>query len=531
MAESEVYRVFKPGEKEFCSLAGEYDIIPVYKTAPADLETPISIYLKLAAFQGETGESFLLESGELGEKSRYSIIGVEPFRSLSAGGGETLVQGEKGERWRDGGDPLKVLKDILESDRVYQPQELAPFRGGAVGYISYDAVGKWEKVTGLPDESAWPLCYFYFPGKIIIYDHRKHLMTGIYLARIKDKKDPAAAYSSACVELQSLFKHLNRLDCGCRHDFYHKNCSRAAGAGDGALSEGVRGGLRESVYGDIYGGIYARDAYTAAVEKARDYIRAGDIFQVVLSRRAQQKTTAHPLTVYRALRSLNPSPYQFFLSFPHFQLVGSSPEMLVRLENGFAYTKPIAGTRPRGIDEKGDASLAAELSRDEKERAEHMMLVDLGRNDIGRVSRYGTVEVTKLLEGEYFSHVMHLVSEVKGEIRPGLDFADLLRAVFPAGTVSGAPKVRAMEIIAELEQLPRGPYAGAVGYVGFDGDMDTCITIRTVLMEEGAAYVQAGAGIVLDSDPSREYEETEHKMAGSLRAIQMAEEWENDINY
>lgn len=252
---------------------------------------------------------------------------------------------------------------------------------------------------------------------------------------------------------------------------------------------------------------------------------------MVISRRTQRASRVHPLNIYRALRSINPSPYQFYLSFPHFQLVGSSPEMLVRLEQGMAYTKPIAGTRPRGRDHGSDLSLAEELAKDEKERAEHMMLVDLGRNDLGKVCAYGSVEVTKLLQVEYFSHVMHLVSEVRGRIRPEYNFANLLRAAFPAGTVSGAPKIRAMEIIAELEPLPRGPYAGAVGYIGFNGEMDTCITIRTVLVSGGQAHIQAGAGIVADSDPVKEYEETEHKMAGSLRAVSLAEEWENDFNH
>ncbi len=500
--------MIRPDRETFSRLGENYNIIPLFKTVPADLETPISLYLKLAS---PCGESFLLESGELGEKARYSFIGSEPFLTLYTLGSDTVVQGEIGKRWRSEGDPLSVLENIFKGLNVYQPGELSAFWGGAVGYLSYDMVKRWEKIPGIQEESRWPSCYFYFPRKVFIYDHRQHLLTVIYLASINGKRDdPGRVYEKASKELESILLNLGR-----RQGY---NSVAFSPAGDCMASPGVSQS-------------FTRDSFVAAVNRAKEYIRAGDIFQVVLSRRAQQETRALPFSIYRALRSLNPSPYQFYLSFPHFQMVGSSPEMLVRLEKGLAYTKPIAGTRPRGQDDKSDLSLARELSKDEKERAEHMMLVDLGRNDLGKVCCYGSVEVIKLLEIEYFSHVMHLVSEVRGKIRPECNFAHLLRAAFPAGTVSGAPKVRAMEIIAELEPRPRGPYAGAVGYLGFNGDMDTCITIRTIIMNHGQAYVQAGAGIVADSDPYREYEETEHKMASSFKAISLAEEWENDFNY
>jgi anthranilate synthase component 1 len=507
--------LIKPDRETFNRLGKDYDIIPVFKTVPADLETPISLYVKLASY---CRESFLLESGELGEKSRYSFIGSEPFLTLYTLGSDTVVQEENGERWRSGDDPLNVLENIFKSLHVYQPEELSVFWGGAVGYLSYDMVKRWEKVPGIEEESRWPSCYFYFPRKVFIYDHKKHLLTAVYVASINNNRDNLEnIYEKASKELENILNNVNQgqgYQCCMEGDALEK----VASCSDLSTDLGVRRS-------------FTKASFIAAVNRAKEYIRAGEIFQVVLSRQAQQETAALPFNIYRALRSLNPSPYQFYLFFPHFQMIGSSPEMLVRLEKGLAYTKPIAGTRPRGQDEKRDFSLAAELSKDEKERAEHMMLVDLGRNDLGRVCCYGSVAVIKLLEIEYFSHVMHLVSEVRGKIRPEYNFTHLLRAVFPAGTVSGAPKVRAMEIIAELEPLPRGPYAGAVGYVGFNGDMDTCITIRTLLFDHGQAFIQAGAGIVADSDPCREYEETEHKMASSLRAISLAEEWENDFNY
>ncbi len=506
--------MISPDRETFKRLGENYNIIPLFKTVPADLETPISLYLKLAS---HSRESFLLESGELGEKSRYSFIGSEPFLTLYTLGSVTVVQEESGKEWRTDGDPLDVLENIIKGFNVYQPEKLSAFWGGAVGYLAYDMAGRWEKISGIREENRWPSCYFSFHRKVFIYDHKQHLLTAVYLAVVKGEKDDLGrVYEKASKELESILVNIG------------------TGQGyNGPAFSPARKVETKSPDKDLLPQVpvFTRDSFISAVERAKEYVRAGDIIQVVLSRRKQLESSVHPFSIYRTLRSLNPSPYQFYLSFPHFQLVGSSPEMLVKLEQGMAYTKPIAGTRPRGQDKEGDFSLAEELSKDEKERAEHMMLVDLGRNDLGKVCCYGSVAVTKLLAVEYFSHVMHLVSEVRGKIGPEYNFAHLLRAAFPAGTVSGAPKIRAMEIIAELEPLPRGPYAGAVGYIGFNGDMDTCITIRTILMSHGQAYIQAGAGIVADSDPAKEYEETEHKMAGSLRAFSLAEEWENDFNH
>jgi len=505
--------VLRPDRETFCQLGENYNIIPVFKTVPADLETPISLYLKLAS---TCKESFLLESGELGEKARYSFIGSEPFLTLYTLGSDTVVQGEIGKQRHSGEDPLSVLEDILKSFHVYRFKELPAFYGGAVGYLSYEMVRWWEKIPESREKVHWPMCYFYFPRKIFIYDHRRHLLTLIYLANVKGERNERQyrerIYEQASGELEKNLLKLSRAEgnSSCleveeleKIGEWGKNCEKID--------------LQHRIP------LFTRDSYVAAVHKAKEYIRAGEIFQVVLSRRVQRATSAHPFNIYRALRSLNPSPYQFYLSFPDFQMVGSSPEMLVRLEKGLAYTKPIAGTRPRGQDDKSDLFLAEELSKDEKERAEHMMLVDLGRNDLGKVCSYGSVEVSRLLEIEYFSHVMHLVSEVRGKIRPECNFADLLRAAFPAGTVSGAPKVRAMEIIAELEPISRGPYAGAVGYIGFNGDMDTCITIRTIIMSGGQAFVQAGGGIVADSDPAREFQETVNKAMALMRALELAE--------
>ncbi|MDO9534963.1 MAG: anthranilate synthase component I [Bacillota bacterium] len=506
--------MINPGRETFNRLGEIYNIVPLFKTVPADLETPISLYLKLTS---HSKESFLLESGELGEKSRYSFIGSEPFLTLYTVDSDTVVQEESGKQWRSGDDPLDVLEKIFKGFKVYHPEELSAFWGGAVGYISYDMVRRWEKIPGIQEESSWPSCYFSFPRKVFIYDHRRHLLTAVYLAEVNGEGDDLGrVYEKASRELESILANIGTEQGASSPDISSAYEAETKSPGKDLLHQVP---------------VFTRDSFASAVERAKEYIRAGDIFQVVLSRRTQRESSVLPFSIYRALRSLNPSPYQFYLSFPDFQLVGSSPEMLVKLEKGMAYTKPIAGTRPRGQDDKSDFSLAEELSKDEKERAEHMMLVDLGRNDLGKVCCYGSVEVTKLLEVEYFSHVMHLVSEVRGKIRPEYNFAHLLRSAFPAGTVSGAPKVRAMEIIAELEPLPRGPYAGAVGYLGFNGEIDTCITIRTILMSQGQAYIQAGAGIVADSDPYKEYEETEYKMASSLRALSLAEEWENDFNH
>lgn len=519
--------MFKPDKDSFCKLTKDYNLIPVYRTVPADLETPVSVYLKTAAaWPG----SFLLESGDLGEKARYSFIGFDPFMAVYTEAENTFIRDEKGSEKKVQGDPLQALEKIFAEYEIYQPDDIAAFWGGAVGYLSYDMVRSWENIPPCGEDNSLPRSCFFFPRRVLVYDHRRHLLTVIYVVTPGNKKgetsgDSADDYRKAVEEINHIILGLknNTATVGNCNDEINKS-----GEDNPVIYPVKKGGKGKK---NVDNHAFKREDFARAVTKAGEYIRAGDIFQVVLSRRVTQKLRVHPFNLYRALRSLNPSPYQFYLSFNGFQILGASPEMLVSLDKGSAFTRPIAGTRPRGADDAADFTLAGELSGDEKERAEHMMLVDLGRNDLGRVCEYGTVDVVKLLEVEYFSHVIHLVSEVTGKIRQGNTFAHLLRAAFPAGTVSGAPKVRAMEIISELEPVSRGPYAGAVGYIGFNGVMDTCIAIRTIITCEGVAQIQAGAGIVADSDPAREFEETEHKMAASLRALKLAEEWEkNDFN-
>jgi len=502
--------MYQPDEKTFVRLASEYDIIPVFCTIPADMETPVSIYLKVVA----NSKSFLLESGDLGEKARYSFIGSEPFLSIIAGEEQTVIKKSDGStEVKLNDDPLKVVEELIRSFKVYTPPGLSVFWGGAVGYLGYDMVGYWENVPSNREDGRYPRCDFIFPGAVMIYDHRRHLLTMVRVVHLEKekRKNTKEAYDEA---VRYLERSANRL----------KNSPSPLG---GISGSGEKTGNR--FVKDKYE--FGEENFVRAVEKAKNYIENGEIFQVVLSRRSIQNLEVHPFNLYRALRSLNPSPYQFYLSLDGFQLLGASPEMLVSLHKDWASTRPIAGTRPRGKDEDDDILLADELSHDEKEKAEHMMLVDLGRNDLGKVCNYGSVTVNKLLEVEYFSHVMHLVSEVSGEINPRYGFSDLLRGAFPAGTVTGAPKIRAMEVISELEPVARGPYSGAVGYIGFNGNMDTCITIRSMLVRDGLVQIQAGAGIVADSDPHGEYLETEHKMAASMRAIKLAEEWkDHDFN-
>ena len=515
----EVNKMIQPAKERFNKLSENFSVIPIFKTVPADLETPVSIYLKTA---GQEKHSFLLESGDLGEQARYSFIGCDPFITLVTKGTKTVITQTGGKRWRSHEDPLNALQNVLKQVNIYIPEELTVFWGGAVGYLSYDLVKYWEKLPGLDAERSLPSCYFFFPRKMLIYDHRLHTLTMVVLVVLEETNDAEITYEKECAKMEKELKKIN---------------GAASRGVNTSITSSNRHGVNSCTFPEVppayftQNEVFTKEDFLSAVDKAKDYIQAGEIFQVVLSRRVVKKISCRPFTLYRTMRSMNPSPYQFFLNLDEFQLIGASPEMMVKMENGFVYTKPIAGTRPRGLDEKGDRHLAGDLIRDEKERAEHMMLVDLGRNDLGKISAFGSVEVTKLLEVEYFSHVMHLVSEVRGSILKDYHFGDALKAAFAAGTVSGAPKVRAMEIIAELEPVSRGPYSGAVGYVSFDGKLDTCITIRTVITSGGYAAVQAGAGIVADSEPLKEFEETEHKMAGPIEAIRLAEEREHDLNY
>ena len=461
---------------------GAGNIVPLFAEVRADLETPVSAYLKVA----RGPYSFLLESVEGGERmGRYSFIGTEPHRVTS---------------WvHEDGDPLDHVELELAKLRPAEVAGLPRFHGGAVGYIGYEAVTHFERLP-MPDEDPLgvPESWLMFTDTLLVFDHVLHTIKVISHAGLEGDID--AAYAEAGRKIEELVSRLEQPLLGLPYT-----------ALEGPTGQPVSSNRD-------------REDYLTAVERTKQYIREGDIIQAVISQRFARRTGAHPIEVYRSLRSINPSPYMYLLQFDDVTLVGASPELLVKVEDGRVEVHPIAGTRPRGETSADDARLAEELRADPKEVAEHVMLLDLGRNDVGRVASTGSVQVTQQLDLEYYSHVMHLVSHVEGQLREGVSMYDALRAAFPAGTVSGAPKIRAMEIIAELEPDRRGPYAGAVGFFDMSGNVETCITIRTVLMKDGMAYVQAGGGIVFDSDPQREFEETQHKARALMAAIDDAEE-------
>ena len=483
-----------PTIEQFRALAAEgHNLIPVYREVVADLETPVSAYLKVAA--DYEGPSFLLESVEGGERmARYSFIGAEPYRVLRTGEGEP-----------DGsGDPLVAIEAELARFRPAQLAGLPRFVGGAVGYLSYETVHYFEPRVPVParDPQGLPEAVFLFTDSLLVFDHVRRRIQVVATAHVDGSPDEA--YRRAVERIDELAERLARP--------LPRQAQLAPEPADVESAVHAAAGYRE-------GSNKTPDEYHAMVRRAKEYVVAGDIIQAVPSQRVDAPAAADAFDLYRSLRAVNPSPYMYFLDLGDFAVVGASPEMLVRAEDGLVETHPIAGTRPRGKDAEEDARLEVELAADEKERAEHIMLLDLGRNDIGRVSEPGTVQVTQMLEVERYSHVMHLVSHVTGRLRKDMTAFDALRACFPAGTVSGAPKIRAMEIIAELEGERRGTYAGAVGYFSFSGNMDTAIAIRTMVVKNGVAYVQAGGGVVYDSDPETERQESLHKMNALLRAI------------
>jgi len=483
-----------PSREEFVALAAEYDVVPVAREVYADLATPISAFMALA----EGAEhAFLLESVVAGERlGRYSFLGVGERAVITGRGHEVVVEngGVHGER---SDDPLRVVQRELDAGSVARVAGLPLFVGGAVGYVGYEAATAFERVPRhRNDELGVPDFSFMLADVVVAFDHARRVMQVI--APVRPGGAPEMAYDAALKRIDS---YLKRIDRGPR------------GAELGAV--GIKAEVPLSPH-------TPKDEFLRSVERAKEHIAAGDIFQVVLSQRFSAEYDGDGLDLYRVLRAVNPSPYMFYVRTRDVTLVGSSPEPLVRVEGDEVLTRPLAGTRPRGATTAEDGRLRADLLADEKERAEHVMLVDLGRNDLGRVSVPGSVTVDELMEVEYYSHVMHIVSNVTGTLSPGKDAIDALEATFPAGTVSGAPKVRAMEIIAELEPAARGPYAGTVGYFGLDGAMDMCITIRTVVLANGRAYVQSGAGIVADSDPEREYQECRHKAEALHTALQLA---------
>jgi anthranilate synthase component 1 len=479
--------------EEFRELAQRGTFVPVYKEIMADLLTPVSAFLKIAE---HSDYAFLLESVEGGEQvARYSFLGKDPFLILRSRGGKTIID-RAGQRTESEHSFVATVRELMAGFHAPFVPGLPRFTGGAVGYLGYDAAAWFEPVrlqdgADVEDEAGFMLF-----DTVLAFDHVRHRILIIANARITGDEDLESLYQFACAKIEFVERELERT----------LSKPPQSAAAPLAVTSNV-----------------TRDQFEQMVRTAKEYIAAGDVYQVVLSQRFEAKLDADPFTVYRALRHVNPSPYMYFLRVGDRSIVGSSPEMLVRVEGHKVQTHPIAGTRPRGRTDEEDMRLAEELKRNEKERAEHVMLVDLGRNDLGRVSAYGTVRVPTYMTLERYSHVMHLVSIVEGKLDDRHDRLDALVACFPAGTVSGAPKVRAMEIIAELENRRRGVYAGAVGYLDFAGNLDFCITIRTVLIEDGHAYVQAGAGIVADSNPAAEYEETRDKARAVIRALELAQ--------
>jgi anthranilate synthase component 1 len=485
-----------PSRQEFKAKAGKGNLIPVYTEVYADLETPVSAYLKLR--RGEN--TFLLESVEGGAQvGRYSFLGRDPSVIFEARGQRIIIRRGSQETNIETTNPLEELKKLTQEFVPVPDPSLPPFAGGAVGYIAYDAVRQMESLPETnPDDLGVPDMLFMFTDTIVAFDNVSHKLTVMHNLQARPGDNLDLLYDQAAGVLQQILSDL-------------QNPLAEAQAHNGKAD------VEDSFNSNI-----KKEDFLTAVERCKSYIKEGDIIQAVLSQRLDTEYEGDAFSLYRALRIVNPSPYMFYLHFAGIKLVGASPEIHVRSYGGNVTIRPIAGTRPRGKNVEQDLKLEKELLADEKERAEHLMLVDLARNDIGRVCRYGSVKVTEFMVVERYSHVMHIVSDVEGTLEEGKDAFDLIAATFPAGTVSGAPKIRAMEIVEELEPTRRGPYAGLVGYFSFDGNFDSCITIRTMLVKGHKVYVQAGAGIVADSVPEREYAETLNKAKAQFRAIQMA---------
>ena len=480
----------RPSLSQFKRMAAQGNLIPVYGEFLADTETPVSAYLKIK----DKAFSYLLESADGGTSwGRYSFIGYKPLLVARFMGQQIEITRDDGtETLARVENPLEVLRDLASRYRSVASEDLPPFQGGLVGFFNYDLIRTWEPVPACPDASM-PECIFTASRRLIIFDHLTHKITVAAHSHVLENEDPEAAYFEACDAVNETIAELSQ------------PVPTVVEGNDIKISE-----LASN---------FKKEPFMGAVAQAKEYIAAGDAIQVVLSQRFEGTVSGDDFALYRNLRSINPSPYMFYLNFGHTRLIGASPEILVRLTNGRIELRPIAGTRPRGKDAAMDRALEQELMADPKERAEHIMLVDLGRNDAGKVALPGTVTVPRLMEVERYSHVMHLVSRVEAQLSPEKDAFDLFMASFPAGTVSGAPKIRAMEIIHELEPSPRGPYAGAVGYFGFNGNMDFCITIRTMTLHNDKLSIQVGAGIVADSDPEKEYQETLNKAGAMFQAI------------
>jgi anthranilate synthase component 1 len=489
--------MLRPDEKEFHRLAKTATLVPVVKTVPADMLTPVSAFLGVARARKY---AFLLESVEGGEQiGRYTFLGADPYMVLRAHGNRiTLERGRK--RVTVEGDVFQTVRSLLREHTPAHLPGLPPFTSGAVGFFAYDAVRQLEPVPRLAAADVpVPDCVLMFFDRLLAFDHVRHQIHIIASADVRNT-DLRRAYGRAVRDIEVLEVKLFRGDFRARRKASRPLSSRK---------------LKVKT-------IPSQKQFKHNVERAREYIAAGDIFQVVLSQRTEFVPGADAFSIYRALRALNPSPYMYYLRLKDLEVLGSSPEMLVKVQGEKLRYRPIAGTRPRGASDEQDRRMEQELRSDEKERAEHVMLVDLGRNDLGRVSQYGSVKVQELMTVERYSHVMHLVSALESKLRPELSPLEAFAACFPAGTLSGAPKVRAMQIIEELEPVRRGLYGGSVLYADFAGNLDSCIAIRTLLLCKGRAYVQAGAGIVADSDPQKEYEECNNKAEALLLAAQQA---------
>ncbi|UCH79912.1 MAG: anthranilate synthase component I [Nitrospiraceae bacterium] len=492
--------MFHPEYKEFAKKAKEGNLVPVYREILADLDTPLSAFLKL-----KSRRCFLLESVEGGEKwARYSFIGADPSVIIEGSGKNVVVrEGKNKKKVTFKHDPLEVLSEHIGKYKPVTVPGLPRFFGGFVGYIGYDTVRFFENLPDYCHEGLhMPDVFLMLTDTLVVFDNLTHKIQVISNAYVKS--NPEKAYKKAQAQINKIVKKLR---------------SRTIMPGRGRKSSDDASGFRKNKFRSNF----TKKGFIKAVEKTKKYVKSGDVIQTVISQNFEKDTDVQPIHAYRALRVINPSPYMYYLETGSSTIVGSSPEILVRAEGDTLELRPIAGTRRRGKTLDEDLYFEEELKADPKEIAEHIMLVDLGRNDLGRVAETGTVKVTDLMTIERYSHVMHLVTNVRARLKKRKNVFDVLRATFPAGTVSGAPKIRAMEIIEELEPTRRGPYAGSLGYFDFSGNMDMCIIIRTIIFKENKAYIQAGAGIVADSDPEREYKETLNKARGMFRAIEMAE--------
>jgi anthranilate synthase component 1 len=487
--------MIRPTFEEFCEYAQQGNLVPMYQELLADMETPVSVFSR--AVDGEY--AFLLESVEGGERwGRYSFIGIDPYAVFSVENGEAHLYRHGETENVASGDvrPLEELREILAKTKPVEVPGLPRFYGGAVGYLGYEIVNEFEKLPPPQTPEEWPDACMMLSDQLVIFDNVRHTMKAVVCVRPQQYDTLEIAYADGVRRIRAVVDRLRK-----------------------PLPKTY---LPEKPLDIELTSNMTHDEFIAMVKRTKEYIVEGDVIQTVLSQRFSTELPVQPIHVYRALRLINPSPYTFFLKFGHRMLVGSSPEVMVRLTGDKMELRPIAGTRPRGATEQEDRALADDLLADEKERAEHVMLVDLGRNDLGRLAVPGSVQVRDFMTIERYSHVMHIVSHVQALMEKGHDAFDVIRATFPAGTLSGAPKVRAMEIINELEPDRRGPYGGAVGYIGYDGNMDLCITIRTLQILGDRLSVQAGAGIVYDSDPETEYRETQHKARAVVRALELA---------